>query len=132
MSTSTAKSSLTHYECFWTLTHTWHTRCIKGNITSMREHAELLSSIKDDITDFKEVCNQGCSYYVRELPSMEIYLMYLDQLGIASCYSTKVYCRQTLIGGNYGLLNTTTFAPNPDYYSFVASVNGKEGSCGLK
>ena len=26
MSTSTAKSSLTHYECFWTLTHTWHTR----------------------------------------------------------------------------------------------------------
>ncbi|RZC16854.1 Heparanase-like protein 1 isoform C [Glycine soja] len=44
---------------------------------------------------------------------------YLDQLGIASCYSTKVYCRQTLIGGNYGLLNTTTFAPNPDYYSAV-------------
>ncbi|KAL2951416.1 hypothetical protein AAZX31_19G049200 [Glycine max] len=57
---------------------------------------------------------------------------YLDQLGIASCYSTKVYCKQTLIGGNYGLLNTTTFAPNPDYYSFVASVNGKKGSCGLK
>ncbi|KAG5019892.1 hypothetical protein JHK87_015747 [Glycine soja] len=41
---------------------------------------------------------------------------YLDQLGMASSYSTKVYCRQTLIGGNYGLLNTTTFAPNPDYY----------------
>ncbi|KAG4957791.1 hypothetical protein JHK85_044171 [Glycine max] len=57
MSTSTAKSSLTHYECFWTLTHTWHTRCIKGNITSMREHAELLSSIKDDITDFKVPMN---------------------------------------------------------------------------
>ncbi|KAG5042417.1 hypothetical protein JHK87_006332 [Glycine soja] len=57
---------------------------------------------------------------------------YLDQLGIASSYNTKVYCRQTLIGGNYGLLNATTFAPNPDYYSFVASVNGKEGSCGLK
>ncbi|KHN35613.1 Golgi SNAP receptor complex member 1-2 [Glycine soja] len=28
-------------------------RRIKGNINSMREHAELLSSIKDDITDFK-------------------------------------------------------------------------------
>eukprot|EP00256_Glycine_max_P068182 XP_025982777.1 heparanase-like protein 1 [Glycine max] len=26
---------------------------------------------------------------------------------------------QTLIGGNYGLLNTTTFALNPDYYSTV-------------
>ncbi|GAV60542.1 Glyco_hydro_79n domain-containing protein [Cephalotus follicularis] len=42
---------------------------------------------------------------------------YLDQLGMASTYDTKTYCRQTLIGGNYGLLNTSTFAPNPDYYS---------------
>ncbi|KAL4564046.1 hypothetical protein LXL04_028096 [Taraxacum kok-saghyz] len=42
---------------------------------------------------------------------------YLDQLGISSVYDTKTYCRQTLVGGNYGLLNTTTFEPNPDYYS---------------
>ncbi|XP_024983954.1 heparanase-like protein 3 [Cynara cardunculus var. scolymus] len=42
---------------------------------------------------------------------------YLDQLGISSVYDTKTYCRQTLIGGNYGLLNTSTFKPNPDYYS---------------
>lgn len=42
---------------------------------------------------------------------------YLDQLGMASSYDTKTYCRQTLIGGNYGLLNTGTFVPNPDYYS---------------
>lgn len=41
---------------------------------------------------------------------------YLDQLGMASTYDTKTYCRQSLIGGNYGLLNTTTFVPNPDYY----------------
>lgn len=42
---------------------------------------------------------------------------YLDQMGMAATYDTKVYCRQTLIGGNYGLLDTTTFVPNPDYYS---------------
>ncbi|XP_075662630.1 heparanase-like protein 3 [Castanea sativa] len=42
---------------------------------------------------------------------------YLDQLGMASSFDTKTYCRQTLVGGNYGLLNTSTFAPNPDYYS---------------
>ncbi|EES05967.1 hypothetical protein BDA96_04G356700 [Sorghum bicolor] len=42
---------------------------------------------------------------------------YLDQLGMASKYDTKTYCRQTFVGGNYGLLNTTTFEPNPDYYS---------------
>ncbi|GAB2209460.1 hypothetical protein Droror1_Dr00026676 [Drosera rotundifolia] len=42
---------------------------------------------------------------------------YLDQLGLSATYHTKVYCRQTLIGGNYGLLDTATFVPNPDYYS---------------
>ncbi|CAI9111963.1 OLC1v1012319C1 [Oldenlandia corymbosa var. corymbosa] len=42
---------------------------------------------------------------------------YLDQLGLAAKYNTKVYCRQTLIGGNYALLDTSTFIPNPDYYS---------------
>ncbi|KAJ8751649.1 hypothetical protein K2173_025808 [Erythroxylum novogranatense] len=42
---------------------------------------------------------------------------YLDQLGMAASYDTKTYCRQSLIGGNYGLLNTTTLLPNPDYYS---------------
>ncbi|KAL2929793.1 Heparanase-like protein 3 [Bienertia sinuspersici] len=42
---------------------------------------------------------------------------YLDQLGMSAAFDTKTYCRQTLIGGNYGLLNTTTFVPNPDYYS---------------
>lgn len=41
---------------------------------------------------------------------------YLDQLGMASKYNTTVYCRQSLIGGNYGLLNTTTFVPRPDYF----------------
>ncbi|KAE9601771.1 putative glycosidase [Lupinus albus] len=42
---------------------------------------------------------------------------YLDQLGMSATYDTRTYCRQTLIGGNYGLLNTSTFIPNPDYYS---------------
>ncbi|KAE8688115.1 Heparanase-like protein 2 [Hibiscus syriacus] len=42
---------------------------------------------------------------------------YMDQLGMAASYDTKTYCRQTLIGGNYGLLDTATFVPHPDYYS---------------
>ncbi|XWS69651.1 hypothetical protein CRYUN_Cryun04dG0197400 [Craigia yunnanensis] len=41
---------------------------------------------------------------------------YLDQLGMTSTYNHKVFCRQTFIGGNYALLDTTTFIPNPDYY----------------
>ncbi|KAK9683562.1 hypothetical protein RND81_10G149900 [Saponaria officinalis] len=42
---------------------------------------------------------------------------YLDQLGMSATFDTKTYCRQSLVGGNYGLLQTSTFAPNPDYYS---------------
>ncbi|POO01329.1 Glycoside hydrolase [Trema orientale] len=42
---------------------------------------------------------------------------YLDQLGMAAAHDTKTYCRQSLIGGNYGLLDTDNFVPNPDYYS---------------
>ncbi|WJX24251.1 heparanase [Trifolium repens] len=44
---------------------------------------------------------------------------YLDQLGMTSTLDHKVFCRQTLIGGNYALLNTTTFIPNPDYYGAI-------------
>lgn len=43
-------------------------------------------------------------------------IRYLDQLGMAAKYNSKVYCRQSLIGGNYGLLDRDTFLPNPDYY----------------
>ncbi|GER53476.1 glucuronidase 3 [Striga asiatica] len=42
---------------------------------------------------------------------------YLDHMATAAVYDTKVYCRQSLIGANYALLDTTTFIPNPDYYS---------------
>lgn len=42
---------------------------------------------------------------------------YLDQLGMSAAFDTKTYCRQSLIGGNYGLLDATNFVPNPDYYS---------------
>lgn len=38
---------------------------------------------------------------------------------MSASYDTKTYCRQTLIGGNYGLLDTNTFVPNPDYYRLV-------------
>jgi hypothetical protein len=52
-----------------------------------------------------------------------VFARYLDQLGQSAKYDTKVYCRQTLIGGNYGLLDTDTFMPNPDYYRQVTIMN---------
>ncbi|TYH00951.1 hypothetical protein ES288_A09G018200v1 [Gossypium darwinii] len=48
--------------------------------------------------------------------TVKVAWVYLDQLGMASTYNHKVFCRQTLIGGNYALLNTTTSIPNLDYF----------------
>nr|ALI57375.1 beta-glucuronidase [Scutellaria baicalensis] len=42
---------------------------------------------------------------------------YLNMLGYSALLDTKTFCRQTLTGGNYGLLQTGTYIPNPDYYS---------------
>ena len=39
-----------------------------------------------------------------------------DALGVLAAHNHTVYCRQTLLGGNYGLLNRTNYQPNPDFY----------------
>jgi len=41
---------------------------------------------------------------------------YADALGRLSQHNHSGYCRQTLVGGNYGLLDRTTFRPNPDFF----------------
>ena len=68
---------------------------------------------------------------------------YLDGFGILSENNHQTFCRQTLIGGNYGLLNTTTYEPNPDYYAlllwqrlmgsnvFNVQLSGEQGQDGL-
>lgn len=52
---------------------------------------------------------------------------YLDQLGLAAKYNTRAYCRQSLIGGNYGLLDLKSFKPNPDYYRLLNLRRFKSG-----
>ncbi|KAF3323363.1 heparanase-like protein 2 [Carex littledalei] len=52
---------------------------------------------------------------------------YLDQLAMVSVYGHSVFCRQALIGGNYGLLDPTTFVPNPDYYRQCTSLEPIDG-----
>ena len=41
---------------------------------------------------------------------------YADALGLLASLNHTGFCRQSLIGGNYGLLNRTTALPNPDYF----------------
>lgn len=41
---------------------------------------------------------------------------YADALGNLSKHGHSAYCRQTFIGGSYGLLNRTSYEPNPDFY----------------
>jgi heparanase 1 len=42
---------------------------------------------------------------------------YLDNMATLAHHGHQGFCRQTLVGGNYGLLNTTTLSPNPDFYT---------------
>ena len=44
---------------------------------------------------------------------------YIDQMASFARHGHGSFCRQTLVGGNYGLLNTTTLQPQPDYYSLL-------------
>lgn len=50
---------------------------------------------------------------------------YLDQLGMFAKYGHAAYCRQTLIGGNYGLLEKvgSQVNINPDFYGAVLFHN---------
>ena len=43
----------------------------------------------------------------------------MDGFGVLAQRGQKTFCRQTLVGGNYGLLNTTNLTPNPDYYALL-------------
>lgn len=44
---------------------------------------------------------------------------YLDQMAVFAQNGHGSYCRQTLAGGYYSLLDANTFEPNPDYYSLL-------------
>ena len=44
---------------------------------------------------------------------------FLDQMGALASTGHSSFCRQTLAGGFYGLLDSKTLHPNPDYYSLL-------------
>eukprot|EP01087_Luapelamoeba_hula_P008574 TRINITY_DN2153_c0_g1_i1.p1 TRINITY_DN2153_c0_g1~~TRINITY_DN2153_c0_g1_i1.p1 ORF type:complete len:505 (-),score=73.43 TRINITY_DN2153_c0_g1_i1:23-1537(-) len=44
---------------------------------------------------------------------------FINQLGVGSVLEHFVQCRQVLVGGNYALLGSNTFVPNPDYWTYL-------------
>jgi len=44
---------------------------------------------------------------------------FLDQLAIFALNNNGVYCRQSLVGGFYSLLDNMSYQPNPDYYNLL-------------
>lgn len=49
--------------------------------------------------------------------------MWLDKLGISASLGVESVVRQTFYGGNYGLIDTTTLDPNPDYWmSYIYKI----------
>lgn len=47
---------------------------------------------------------------------------YLHQLGSMAALGHQGHCRQTLVGGNYGLLDAATLLPNPDFFRCVCAA----------
>lgn len=75
-------------------------------------HSFSVSGNLSTITANRKLVDLSVSPFIRNIKKNR----YLDQLGLASVHETKTYCRQSLIGGNYGLLDSRTFVPNPDFY----------------
>ena len=44
---------------------------------------------------------------------------FLDGLGVLAQRGHHTFCRQTLAGGSYGLLNASSLVPNPDLYALL-------------
>ncbi|GJN35288.1 hypothetical protein PR202_gb24041 [Eleusine coracana subsp. coracana] len=83
---------------------------------------QYLSGVSDTFRDKLIILSSLWCFLVPSNICFDVSARYLDQLGQSARYDTKVYCRQTLIGGNYGLLDTDTFVPNPDYYRQVTAL----------
>jgi heparanase 1 len=47
-------------------------------------------------------------------------LWYANEMGLYAASGVGLVSRQTLVGGDYELVNKTTFRPNPDYYLLLA------------
>ncbi|KAG9448469.1 hypothetical protein H6P81_008434 [Aristolochia fimbriata] len=91
---------------------------LDGEANTFRNLQNILTSSKTPVTAW--VGEAGGAYNSGRNHVTNAFVFsfwYLDQMGMSATYDTKTYCRQSLIGGNYGLLNTSTFVPNPDYYS---------------
>lgn len=91
---------------------------LDGEATTFRELRSILQKYGPGVDAW--VGEAGGAYNSGHHLVTDAFIMsfwYLDQLGMSATYGTKSYCRQSLVGGNYGLLNSTTFAPNPDFYS---------------
>lgn len=83
-------------------------------------HSLTASGKKEPNSTFRFL--YGCSVSVL-IDQKLISPRYLDQFGMSAKHNTKVYCRQALVGGFYGLLEKETFVPNPDYYRQVHNIN---------
>ncbi|XP_044394647.1 uncharacterized protein [Triticum aestivum] len=106
-------------------------KALASSVASPDElHAQRrrLHRFPEEQQDTFEFVADELSILRKRLRSMVV-VEYLDQLGMASKYNTKVFCMQTLIGGNYGLLDTKTFLPILiTQCSAMASAYGKWSS----
>ncbi|MCL7045374.1 hypothetical protein MKW94_008060, partial [Papaver nudicaule] len=94
--------ALSHQPVHATIVHEF--KRIKGNINSMREHAELLSSVRDDITEYKASGSMSPRIQVlRERSAIHGSISHIDEV-ISQAQTTRsvLGSQRTLLGDVQG------------------------------
>ncbi|CAH9098009.1 unnamed protein product [Cuscuta epithymum] len=101
-------------------------RRIKGNIHSMREHAELLSSVRDDISEFKAGTMSPRNQLLRERAAIHGSIAHIDDV-ISQAQTTRATLgsQRTLFGAVQGKVKQLGDA-FPQIRGLIGSIRRKK------
>ena len=95
------------------------------------EYMDKVAALGDEVQETVEKAAPGASVWLGEgggfynsgadnaTNAFNSGFWFMDQLGVLASRGHSAFCRQTLVGGYYGLLDTTTMKPRPDYYLYL-------------
>jgi heparanase 1 len=91
-----------------------------GHLDQLYGWANAAASVVQNYNTELWVGEAGGAYNSGRHKSTDAFLSgfwYNDNMAILAQNNHKAFCRQTLVGGNYGLLDAKSLKPNPDFYS---------------
>lgn len=91
-----------------------------GHLDQLQDWAAAAASVVQNYNTELWVGEAGGAYNSGRHLSTDAFLSgfwYNDNMATLAQRNHKAFCRQTLVGGNYGLLDARSLEPNPDFYS---------------